>query len=161
MGSQVEGGRTEAHLDSTIQCQPPKSEFRRPNPEGRPNTESQRHASAFRTSGFDLLSALGFRASGLVPYAQGLVVPSRYARRTEMALFPLALLGVERYCWSSDCSGVSGRRTLGSRRLGQAPPTPGTPDSGAGPRCRDGVHAQISQSGVDKPAVEIAIQSIL
>ena len=57
-----------------------KSEFRRPKPERRPNTEGRSHAWAFRLSGFGLLSALGFRASGLDLCAHGLALLSRYAR---------------------------------------------------------------------------------
>jgi hypothetical protein len=61
-------------LDSTTRRQPPKSEFRRPNTEGRS------HARAFRISGFGLLSGFGLRNSGLGLCAHGLVVLSRYAR---------------------------------------------------------------------------------
>src|ERR1035441_3902280 len=68
-------------MDSTTRRQAPKSEFRRPKPERRPNTEGRSHAGAFRVSGFGLLSALGFRVSGLDLCAHGLVVLSRYARR--------------------------------------------------------------------------------
>src|ERR1035441_3300458 len=68
-----------ASLDSATRRQPPRSEFRGPKPERRPNTEGRSHDRAFRISGFGLLSALGFRASGLGFCAHGLVVLSRYA----------------------------------------------------------------------------------
>src|ERR1035437_8415171 len=71
-----------AYLDSTTRRQPPKSEFRGPKPERRPNTEGRSHARAFRISGFGLLSALGFRASGLGLCAHGLVVLSSTPTRT-------------------------------------------------------------------------------
>src|SRR5271169_3630157 len=67
-------------LDRTTRRQPPKSEIRGPKPERRANTEGRSHARAFRISGFGLLSALGFRASGLGLCAHGLVVLSRNAR---------------------------------------------------------------------------------
>jgi hypothetical protein len=63
-------------LDSTTRRHPPKSEFRGPKPERRPNTECRSQARAVRVSGFGLLSALGFRASGLGLCAHGLVVLS-------------------------------------------------------------------------------------
>jgi aerobic-type carbon monoxide dehydrogenase small subunit (CoxS/CutS family) len=47
-----------------------------PGPTRAPNTEGRSHARAFRISGFGLLSALGFRASGLGLCAHGLVVLS-------------------------------------------------------------------------------------
>ena len=55
-----------AHLESTIRRQPPKSEYRRPKPERRPNTEGRSHARAFRVSDFGL-------------GAHGMVVLPRYA----------------------------------------------------------------------------------
>src|SRR5271169_4766687 len=67
-------------LDRTTRRQPPKSEIRGPKPERRPNTEGRSHLRAFRISGFGLLSALGFRASGLGLCAHGLVVLSGCAR---------------------------------------------------------------------------------
>src|SRR5271169_7249006 len=68
-------------LDRTTRRQPPKSEIRGPKPERRPNTEGRSHLRAFRISGFGLLSALGFRASGLGLCAHGLVALSSYVRR--------------------------------------------------------------------------------
>src|SRR5664279_5569619 len=50
-----------AYLDSTTRRQPPKSEFRRPKPERRPNAEGRSLAWALRVSSFGLVSALGFR----------------------------------------------------------------------------------------------------
>src|SRR5271169_1062202 len=63
-------------LDRTTRRQPPKSEIRGRKLERKPNTEGRSHARAFRISGFGLLSALGFRASGLGLCAHGLVVLS-------------------------------------------------------------------------------------
>ena len=83
-----------AGLDHTTRRQPPKSEFRGPKPERRPNTEGRSHARAFRISGFGLLSALGFRASGLGLCAHGLVVLSRYARPNFRPDFRLAFRGL-------------------------------------------------------------------
>jgi len=83
-----------------------KSEFRRPKPKRRPNTEGRSHAWAFRLSGFGLLSALGFRASGLSLCAHGLVVLSRYARARggqvgqgtpNAAFWPMTILLI---CWA-------------------------------------------------------------
>jgi hypothetical protein len=81
-----------AYLDSTTRRQPPRSEFRRPKPERRPNTEGRSRAWAFRVSGVGLLSALGFRASGLGLCAHGLVVRYRYARGDSGIPNPLARL---------------------------------------------------------------------
>src|SRR5664279_4686757 len=75
-----------ASLDSTTRRQPPKSEFRGPKPERRPNSEGRSHARAFRVSGFGLLSALGFRASGSGLCAHGLVVLSGRALRLSRRL---------------------------------------------------------------------------
>jgi len=69
-------GRPKGVLDSTTCRQPLKSEIRGPKPERRPNTEGRNHARAFLISGFGLLSASGFRASGLGLCAHGLVVLS-------------------------------------------------------------------------------------
>ena len=82
-----------------------KSEFRRPKPERRPNTEGRSHDWAFRLSGFGLLSALGFRASGLDLCAHGLALLSRNARArgqvgqgTPNAVFgPMTILLI---CWA-------------------------------------------------------------
>src|ERR1019366_5746310 len=61
------GGRWRAYLDSTTRRQPPKSEFRRPKPERRPNTEGRSHARAFRGSGFFRPSDFGLRVWAFAP----------------------------------------------------------------------------------------------
>src|SRR5664279_696731 len=102
------------YLDSTTRRQPPKSEFRRPKPERTPNTEGRSHAWEFRVSGFGLLSALGFRASGLGLCAHGLVVLSRYATCSPSVLHQTSLSG----------AGTACHRLCGLILQGQAVPAP-------------------------------------